>query len=747
MPDNIQKGLSGESPVPQEEIKQNLEEGIEKDYAVALSKVQRKNIKKLVQLDFLEKERIARHIKDLYEEVKSTHQKRCDAINKYDRVYRMQPGATIDVDGDTPNYCTDLSTVTLEVVHANIMNVFFTPAKLMRVLPTEEGDISKVNKLDIFGNWSMANEMNIFENCDRLFHSSEKNGECPYIVHWVKEYGEEVVVEVIPNPQNPSEPMLDDEGDIMTQEREVVKKLYDGPRLEVFSKKDYILPLNATADKKPDWEMRILRLGADKVRRREDEGKYYPDTFKNIGGWGVAEADAEDNTTTDKESKSVPVGKTEKLFLEFYGTLRVNQIIQDKESEEDSFEELEDEFIGLIELHSETLCYLKKNRFPMKERPIGLDVFIPDDEGRAEGIGVIEFMEGIQLAYDIFYNQYVFGVTQSNNPIGFFTPTGNMKDEPIHIKAGFMFPTSDPNSVKMVEFPAPNQSLILIMEETRNQAQLLFGISDYAAGIESKIDPSAPAKKAEIVVAQGNTRLNLIIRRKNKTLKDIFRRWFLLYKENMPKNKFMRIAGGSKDSPWKFESIRIGDFALNALPDFELTGNILNSNKALEAQKAVGIYNALLNNPFFSPQTQSGLQALHSLTKWFIDKMDDIGLSHFLPEVPGDKVFTPEEENARFIQGDTIDPVLGEDQVQHIRVHTPMLYDTSLSPEIIKEVKRHLQETIGMLKQKVTFQLATGQQGGMNGPNQGAEAVNRTGGSPQPTGMGTGAGNPGENLQ
>jgi hypothetical protein len=72
----------------------------------------------------------------------------------------------------------------------------------------------------------------------------------------------------------------------------------------------------------------------------------------------------------------------------------------------------------------------------------------------------------------------------------------------------------------------------------------------------------------------------------------------------MPPNKFMRIAGEDKNNPWKFEAVDITDFALNAIPDFELTGNILNSNKTLEIQKALGIYKTLIDNPFFAPRNE-----------------------------------------------------------------------------------------------------------------------------------------------
>jgi hypothetical protein len=725
------KTLSGAgTPPTDEENRKELEELTEKDY---LREVKKKESKNLIKLTALEKERIARYIKTLYEENKDEHKTVCDNIDHFDDVYRMKRGATVRNPAEEGfDYCTPLSTVTLEVIHANTMNVFFTPKDWMRIIPTEQGDIPKIKKLDTFGNWSMKNEMELFERCDRLFHASAKNGENPYFVHWVKEYGTEIKTEIIPDPQDPSKPLLDDvTKEPMYQEREEAKLLYNGPRLEVFSRKDYIIPKNAVADKTPPWEMRRLRLGPGKVRRRMEEGKYYDGCFDEIGGWGQG-YDSE-NSLIDKDGKDVPLGD-EKLFIEFYGTLRVEAIKQGKDGKE-QYEELEEEFIATVELVSETLCCLKKNKFPMKMRPIGLDVFIPDDEGRLGGTGVIEFMDSIHCGHDALYNQFMFGIVQANNPWGFFSPTGNMRDEPIKTRAGYLYPTSDPASVNIVKLPGPDQSLANMMEKMENQAQVLFGVSDYAAGVESSIDPTAPAKKAELVVQQGNVRLNLIIKRKNQTLKDIFKRWFLLYQANMPPNKFMRIAGEDSNNPWKFEAVSLSDFALNSIPDFELTGNVLNANKQLEAQKAIAVYRNLIGNPLFAPTSQQGIQALTALTKWMLDKLDETGVSGFLPSVPGEKVITPEEENARFLQGDTGEPTEGEDHVAHMKAHALMAVDATVPEEIRKELIKHIQAHAEMLKNQINHQmvLANARQ---TMPQGGTNVGTREAGSPvEPSGF------------
>ena len=391
-----------------------------------------------------------------------------------------------------------------------------------------------------------------------------------------------------------------------------------------------------------------------------------------------------------------------------------------KEGEEENVDEsesLEDEMIALVHVKSATLCEFRKNKFPQKMRPIGIDYCIPDDEGRRIGFGVMEMMDGPQKAYDALFNQYIFGTMMSNNPPGFFSPLANQPDEAIKTRLGYLNATSDPQGVSFLQVPAPNASLERILEIIRYWAQLLFGISDYASGVESTIDPSAPAKKAEIVVAQGSVRLNMLIKRKVKTLQDIYLRWFLLYRDNMPTNKFVRIVGDSKDNPWQFQAVSMNDFALKALPDFELTGNILNVNKTLEAQKKMAYYQALSQNFLFSPQTASGLKAYYELTKWLMDGIDEIGLSRILPKPAHDDVHTAEEENALMLQGDKVEPSQQEDFIYHLTKHREMLLDPGVPEEVKREfLAPHIDDTIKAMQQMLMQQtIAQTHFGGNNG--------------------------------
>jgi len=721
--------------VPNEQIIAEIDASNEKDY---LRQLKKKNSEFLIAgLSILEKERIAQWIFDRYSEVKGKHKTLSDKIDEWDRVWRMERQPVIGMSSDVPSYRMPLSTTSLEVVHANLMNVFFTPSDIGRVLPVEEGDIPKVEKLNTFMNWSANNELDLFSQVDRLFHYSAKVGESPYIMHWVKEYATEIKRTVVSNPANPTEPLYDpDTQEPIFQEREETKLVYNGPKLETFSRKDYIQPANAMMDIQPDWEMRIVRMTFNDHLKEELQGKAFAGSTREMTDWGGD--DSQEKDQEDYEGDQIPVGKWTKEFLEFYGTMRINVIKTNNEDGTEELQELEEEFIARIDIESQTLSQVRKNKFPLKMRPIGLDYFVPDDEGRRAGIGVMEFMDNQQRGYDALFNQFVFGVIQSNSPIVFEEPTGNQRNAPRKLVNGFIYPTSNSQSIKIMQIPAPDQSIQVVLELINRWAQMLFGISDFSAGVESTIDPTGPAKKAELVVQQGNVRLNAIIKRKNKTLKDILKRWYLLYKENMPPNKFMRIAGAGENE-FKFTPISLGDFALKSIPDFELTGNILNQNKALEAQKAVAIYQMLVANPFFNPQTQQGMQGLHGLTKWLIDKMDDLGLSRFLPATPYEQVYTPEEENARFLQGDILEPPAQEDFQQHIQVHNQFLMNPNVPDEVRQAVMEHVRKTIEniktLLQQQAVMQQQAVQQQGIPVPQGGQPNVQQqgtAGGAPSP---------------
>lgn len=682
-----------------------------------LGKIKKRNKYLLLNLTKEEKERIANHIIAKYEDAKEAQQELCDKIDTWDDVSRMVRAELIGTDGNMPNYRTPISFVAHEVIHANTMNVFFTPKEPMRVLPTAQDDIEKVNTIATFGNWSMKNELDLFNKVDQLFHASEKQGESIAMIYWKKEYG--VEIKRVPMINEQGETVYDkDTQEPVYQEVEEPKLIYNAPYMEIVSRKDYWQPADARMGEVPECEGRIVRVSYDTYLRDQLQGKYYDGSIDLIKNWDNEGVPTVEHTTY--EGDTLPVGKWKKEFVEFYGRMRITVIKKEgNDSDAAEMHELEDEFEALVHVQSRTLAFLKKNRRPMKMRPFVNDYFVPDDTGRRAAVGVYELLDSVQKCYDALFNTFLYSSQLSNQPIFFFSPTGNMRDERMRVQAGFMYPSSDPKSVQMFNFKGPDESIKFALELAQQWAQLMFGISDYASGKTSTIDPTAPAKKVEIIVEQGNVRLNMIIKRKNDTLKEIFKRWFLLYRDNMPPNKFMRIAGEGND-PFKFQSISYEDFALNSIPDFELVGNVLNSNKQLEMQKAVAVFQMLAPTPLFSPQTREGLQGLISLVKWLVSKIDDMSLTAFLPQLKeGNLIHTPEEENALMLQGQTIEPMEQEDHAYHLKIHLAMLQSPNTPEEIKPLLGEHVKKTVMMLKQQMTQTIALQHQAQQIPPMQG----------------------------
>jgi hypothetical protein len=120
--------------------------------------------------------------------------------------------------------------------------------------------------------------------------------------------------------------------------------------------------------------------------------------------------------------------------------------------------------------------------------------------------------------------------------------------------------------------------------------------------------------------------------------------------------------------------------------------------------------------------------ALRELTKWLLDKLDETGISKFLPMPKGTMLHTPEEENAYMLQGDTVKPDEKEDHINHIRVHSELIADPTIPDTIRKEAIRHSQEHAEMLKKLITQQIIASrmpqqpQTGGLNAEQIGAGA-------------------------
>lgn len=272
MPDDL-SGLAEDPEMPEVHAGQLPPEDLtEDDQKAYLGTIKARGKYKLISTTKEERLRIANHIISLYNEAIPEHEIVCEKIDQWDETSRLVRKELVGSQGELPNYRMPLSLLSHEVIHANVMNVFFSPQEIMRCIPTATDDVPKVNNIMVFGNWSMKNEMDIFPKFDMLDHSSIKNGEGVAMVYWKKEYG--VEIQRIPMKDAEGNVVYDEETkEPIYQEKEVPKLVYNAPWMEVISRKDYIQPAGCMMNDTPEWEGRIVRLTYDSYLRDELEGK------------------------------------------------------------------------------------------------------------------------------------------------------------------------------------------------------------------------------------------------------------------------------------------------------------------------------------------------------------------------------------------------------------------------------------------------------------------------------------------
>ena len=89
--------------------------------------------------------------------------------------------------------------------------------------------------------------------------------------------------------------------------------------------------------------------------------------------------------------------------------------------------------------------------------------------------------------------------------------------------------------------------------------------------------------------------------------------------------------------------------------------------------------------------------------------MEETGISRMIPSTGGEMIQTPEEENARFMQGDFGEPLPNEDHVKHIQTHMMLINDPSMPPQVKEKVVEHVQKHVRMMNDVITMQMMSGQ--------------------------------------
>ena len=120
------------------------------------------------------------------------------------------------------------------------------------------------------------------------------------------------------------------------------------------------------------------------------------------------------------------------------------------------------------------------------------------------------------------------------------------------------------------------------------------------------------------------------------------------------------------------------------------------------------------------------MQAYYKITKWWLDKMDAMGVSKFIPQPKGDFIQSPEEENAMLLQGDKPEANERDNHLNHMRSHNRLISNPAVPPEVKKNAVEHLREHFGRLQGQMGKEMAFGGRLGEQGTERPRETAPET---------------------
>lgn len=254
------------------------------------------------------------------------------------------------------------------------------------------------------------------------------------------------------------------------------------------------------------------------------------------------------------------------------------------------------------------------------KRPFVLKKLIPV-EGSPYGIGFAEMLNGINNLTDYVVNQRLDAGTFQTFPWFVFRASSGMTGEDIRIAPGKGIPV---DNIQDIAFPRVNGNPAYGYQEEQvinTYAEKVSGITSLAQGQIAGQGATRTATGAAALVQELNTNLDIFIKRYQtgykKSLKIIDKQIQELLPLGLEYHVLGMKAGYGGCAQKRFEDRE----SIAWDTDFELTGNSVNSNKAIERDTAMQILQMSLN-PIMLQSGIVGPQQVYNAFKNFLQKLE-----------------------------------------------------------------------------------------------------------------------------
>lgn len=382
-----------------------------------------------------------------------------------------------------------------------------------------------------------------------------------------------------------------------------------------------------------------------------------------------------------------------------------------------------------------TLILLKKNPFWHQESPYLGSRYINRPGGIFYGLSLPDKIRSQQYQMNDLANQTMDSITYALNPIAIIDPAlaGDVQSMKLQPGARWL---GSPEGIKFESFPDVSPSGLRAMAEVRGQ---IAQFSDNSPGIAPQLQGKArSATQASIVQASvgARSRLQSMIETSD-VLGPLCKRTHILMQQFMKDDEIIRIQGPDMGE-WTTMKIKPEDLVGDL--DFIWKGVAEQEKTAVYSQQLLAFFQSALQVSQLMPGEVDLPLLFRRVAKeaFNLRELDDVFKS-----LKDKKTVDPTVENEALKQEMDIDIHNGDDDEEHIAIHSPLGEQKELSDEAHLQIGRHIekhrvqmQAKKDLLQQKAKLQ-ALQSANAMGGPAGAGGPGAPGGGAPQSGGAGS----------
>lgn len=554
-----------------------------------------------------------------------------------------------------PNLACPFPRIGTDTFHANVMYTFTGQSGKFNVLPNylSKSHMDSAKRSADYMTYVLNYEADLYTTLDKADYDAEKYGNGYMKAQYVKEYVWETVT-TEEEVETPDINELTGEVTVKTTKRKRTKRekkcIFDGVKTYRISPENILVSsffedIDAAIDKDYVFEIQNFTM------------RYLTEMSKSVDKSIPPFFDAAKVKKVKDAQRGLLVQSLESNKQEYDGYMVDAQVeLLPIELAEAHFKEdiNDDGFAEKVAVVFETttgtilrISFAKCRIVPVTPRPV---------DGRWDGESVRKVTEPVCLEWEAIHNSRVAKGQWSNTPFGFYTAGGRFNPQTLTIMPGKMYPINDASSVNFASPPPPDPSYFNEEKLLWDYLDRLLAMGDSIQGVQGGSDVTATntiqsAQRAGI-------RLSNPLNRIAKSLGQLIDHIWDLNRQCAPRMKEYRVVGVGDGVP-VFSKVTSQDYANNVSFKLEMATMF---DVQMIMDKALLNYKTFISNPIF----MNNPAVFYALTK---ETMDGVGLKIDLPKPPQAKVISPFAELDLIREGEPVEPVIGEDPDEHLKVY------------------------------------------------------------------------------